>query len=239
LTKAVVYTGTRNLYRAMLPAISSLLAHTKADRVILLIEDDEFPYRLPSCCETVNVSGQTFFTDASPNWNSWFKWIVMMRCTYAKLFPELDRILQLDVDTIICDDLSPLWEIDLTGKYFAAVPEYHGNFKPYGPKYYNIGPAMFNLDEIRKDGIDDQVIRMVNTEKLPYVEQDAWNKLGIQKAYDLPVRYNETPFTGYTGNPAVVHFAGCGDWYTNRNVFRYEYLEKWKDLPEDCFEKWD
>ena len=65
--KAAAYTGTRNLYSGMVPAVKSLLAHSDVEKVYLLIEDDEFPYYLPDCVETVNVSNQTYFRPGGPN----------------------------------------------------------------------------------------------------------------------------------------------------------------------------
>jgi lipopolysaccharide biosynthesis glycosyltransferase len=229
--KVVVYAGTRNLYQVMLPSIRSLTKNTKVDRIVLLIEDDEFPYQLPANCEVMNVSGQQFFSKDSPNWRQQFSWMTLMRATYTKLFPEEEKILQLDVDTIVCEDLSPLWDIDLSGFYMAAVNEYTSRTRPFGPgKYYNIGVCLFNLAEIRKDGIDDQAIEFLKRQRTEFVDQDAWNKFCAGKIYELDVRYNETRYTGLTDNPAIVHFAGTrGGWYSNRNVFRAEYVDPYRD----------
>ena len=51
----------RNLYPDMLPAIKSMLMNGKPDLIYLLIEDEKFPYWLPSNVKTINVSGQKFF----------------------------------------------------------------------------------------------------------------------------------------------------------------------------------
>ena len=41
--------------------------------------------------------------------NSSFTYLAMMRAALAKLFPDIDRILSLDVDTIIDQNISDLW----------------------------------------------------------------------------------------------------------------------------------
>ena len=41
--KAAVYTGTKNLYKAMVPAVKSLVCNSDVDKIYLFIEDDKFP----------------------------------------------------------------------------------------------------------------------------------------------------------------------------------------------------
>lgn len=230
--KTVAYAGTRNLYPYMVIAAKSLLCHTKVDRIYFLTEDDAFPEWLPPVIETVNVSDQTYFRMDSENYNTRFTYMSLMRVCYAKLFPKLDRILQLDVDTIVADDISPLWDVDMEGKWFAAVPEWRSNYRPYGPKYYNVGVTMFNLDQIRKDKADDQLIELLNGPRLTYIEQDAINKLGLplKKDIELPTRYNESIVTGKTMEPAIVHYAGYKNWQDSSLVFRHEYLEAYRKM---------
>ena len=151
--KTAVYSGTRNLYQPMTTAAKSLLFNSSVEKIYFLIEDDEFPKKLPPQIETLNVSDQSFFPKHSANYKTPFSYMALLRVCYTKLFPDLDKILQLDVDTVVVDNIDELWEIDLTDKYFAAVEEYLSTYKPFGKKYYNIGVAMFNLDQIREDNI--------------------------------------------------------------------------------------
>lgn len=228
----VVYSGTRNLYECMLPAIDSLLEHNKPEKVILLIEDDTFPYELPEVCETMNVSvlKNHYFMPNGANMNSVFTYMAMMRICYADLFPQYDKVLQLDVDTIVCDSLEPIWNLDLTGKWFAACPEYLGNYKPFpNEKYYNIGVCVYNLDQMRKDNCLPYMLQTLNYIKLACTEQDVMNMFGVPfKVVDIPKRYNESFCCGYTDEPAIIHFAGFPDWWDNEHIFRRKYLDEHK-----------
>lgn len=229
--KTAVYSGTRNLYSAMETAAKSLTYNSSVDKIYFLIEDDEFPNKLPSHIKTVNVSGQTYFPKTGANFKTHFTYMSLIRVCYTKLFPDLDKILQLDVDTVVVDDIDYLWTVDLTNKYFAAVEEELSTFKPYGNRYYNIGVAMFNLDFIRERLMDDVCINFLNTTKVPYIDQDAWNKnVNILKKVSLPVRYNESFVTGYTDSPAIIHFAGYKQWDKNPRVCRREYLKKYREM---------
>ena len=214
----------------MVTAAKSLLYHNGADRVVFLIEDDEFPEWLPPQIETMNVSGRGFFPKTGVNFKTAFTDMALLRVCYTKLFPDLDKVLQLDVDTIVDDSIDELWNLDLGGKWFAAVREDYSSYKPFSPIYYNIGVAMFNLDKIRADKIDDRLIKYLNNTEVPYIDQDAWNRFGIGMDVKLPVRYNESFVTGYTDNPAIVHFAGFRNWQTNGRVPRREYVKKYRDM---------
>ena len=120
--KAAVYVGTRNVYGDIIPSLKSLLINSDVDKVYLLIEDDEFPYELPDCVETINVSGQPYFRHDGPNYSTipW-TWMTMMRAALWDLFPDLDVILSLDNDTIIDKDISELWDLPIADYYFSAA----------------------------------------------------------------------------------------------------------------------
>lgn len=228
--KAAVYSGTRNLYSSMVTAAKSLVKNSSVDKIYFLIEDDEFPEWLPPQIETINVSGQTYFPKNGINFQTHFTYMSLMRVCYTKLFPDLDRILQLDVDTIVVDNIDPLWDTNLDKAWFAAAIEDYSAYKPYGPRYYNIGVALFNLDKIRADRIDDRLIRFLNKTRAKYIDQDAWNRYGIGKDVALPTRYNESFVTGYTDSPAIIHFAGYKEWESNPKVCRREYLKRYREM---------
>ena len=117
MMKAVVYSGSRNLYPHMVVAAKSLIAYSSADRIFFLIEDDEFPEPLPPLIETINVSGQTWFPAGGPNMKSQFTYMALVRACYGKLLPDdLDKVLQLDVDTVVVDNIDAMWDIDISHK---------------------------------------------------------------------------------------------------------------------------
>ena len=242
--KTAVYSGTRNLYPDMVTAAKTLVMHSSVEKIYFLIEDDKFPEKLPPIIETINVSGQQFFPKRGANFRTQFSYMSLLRACYTKILPEsIDKVLQLDVDTIVTDDIDELWEVDLTGKWFAAVLEDKSTYKPYGPVYYNIGVAMFNLAQIREDFADDLMIYTLNTQKMPYIDQDVWNLFGRDKSVQIPGRFNESRVTHLSDNPAVVHYAGIKDWQTNPEAHRANYLADarkltWKDVlhgkDSDC-----
>ena len=234
--KAAVYSGTRNLYPDMVTAAKTLVKHSSVEKIYFLIEDDTFPETLPSIVETINVSGQQFFPQRGANFRTPFSYMSLLRVCYTKILPEsIDKVLQLDVDTIVTDDIDELWDVDLEGKWFAAVMEDKSTYKPFGPVYYNIGVTMFNLKQIREDFADDLMIYTLNTSKMPYIDQDAWNMYWQTKAVQIPGRFNESRVTHISDRPAVVHYAGIKNWQNDPQIDRVEYLEEarkltWKEV---------
>ena len=226
----IVYALTRNIYDHLLPSINSLYKQHPDAKVYILCEDDEFPLKIPFEAKVVNVSNQKYFPKDNPNMNSVFTYMAMVRACYADLFPRMQKVIQLDIDTLVMDSLEPLWKTDLTDKWFAACPEYEGQYNPFGhDRYYNIGVCLFNLQQMRKDGADAQLVDLLNSKQLKYLEQDALNIIGVpDKVVDLPVRYNECFCCGYTDNPAIVHFAGYLNWWVNKRMYRRELLDEWK-----------
>lgn len=227
----VVYAATRNLYEPLRITMRSLLAHNRPEMIYILAEDDALPYDIDAPHKVINVSGQTYFKPDGANANSVFTYMAMMRLLYVDLMPDVDKVLQLDVDTVVCEDLTPLWNIDLTGLWCACVPEYMSNYKPYHMQYYNVGVALINLAQLRADHIVPLMIEDLNINRYPCIEQDVINKYGVplRRVVGLPVRFNDSFCCGHSENPAIVHYAGSADWFTNKNVLNRGYLERYLD----------
>ena len=230
--KEAVYSGTKNLYDTMEVAAKSLIANSSVDQVHFLIEDKKFPHELPDLIKCQDVSGQGFFPKDGPNMKSWFSYMALLRVCYTYLFPDTEKILQLDVDTVCVNNIDEIWDTRMGNCWVAAVEEYHSTYKPYGPLYYNIGVALFDLAKMRSIKIDDKLIDFLNTTKLSYVDQDAINRLARRIA-TLNVRYNESVVTGFTDNPAIVHYAGYKKWKEDTRVPRREYFTKYENMSWD------
>lgn len=226
----IVYAMTRNVYSWFLPSIRSLVEHNPTARVFILAEDDELPVELPIHATIINVAGQTYFPEDGVNYKNDFTYINLLKVRYPSILP-VDKVIHLDIDTIICESLENLWNTDLTGKWFAACPEIQTWYRPFGDQYYNMGVAVINLEQMREDGIEPEMENYLNTVKQPFADQDAWNKYGIQTSKIVPLdpRWNDSYAAGRTEKPSIVHFCGIKDWYTRNNMYRVEYLNKYRE----------
>ena len=229
--RVAVYTGSRNLYPDMIPAIKSMLMNGKPDLIYLLIEDDKFPFWLPSNVKTINVSGQKFFPNDSVNMKSKFTYLAMMRAALAKVLPEdIDTVLSLDCDTIIVGDITELWERDLDGYYFSASIEPHRT--RWDTLYTNTGVALYNLKMLRETGKVDEVIEELNTNTYPWVEQDVFNYLCQGHILPMPSDYNANNWTLPTNDIRIKHYAGISCWNSEYDVQFYRSMEWFRITDE-------
>ena len=222
----VVYALTSNFVRKALPSMRSLLAHNPKARIYLLTQTEEVDIDVP--VTVVNISNRHEFDKSVNLVNNFGGNINLLKVCYPDII-RLPKVIHLDADTIVCDSLEPMWKVDLKGKWIAAVPEYRGRYHPFGPMYYNMGVAVLNLAQMRKDKIMPWMVEYLNTVPQPYADQDAFNKPGIEqdKFVPLDIRYNENFATGETNDPAIVHYCGIADWYMNPWIPRRQYLDRY------------
>lgn len=218
--RTAVYMGTKNLYEDMVTAAKSLLINSNVEKIYFLIEDDKFPYIVPSCIECINVKNQMYFSSLSPNANSRWTYMVLMKTVLHRMFPELEKILVLDVDTIVDKDISDLWDIDISNYYLAGASEPN---KSKDSIYINTGVMMLNLHKLR-DGKGDKIIKDLNTVWYEFPEQDCINKLCKGGIMEIPSDYNANNYTSPTKNPKIHHFAATKNWQSNPLVKKYQAI---------------
>lgn len=226
----IVYAMTHHVYDWILPSIRSLAATNPDAKVTILAEDDVLPLELPVHARVINVAEQKWFPTCGVNYNNDFKYINLLKVMYPSILTE-DRVIHLDIDTIVTDRLDGLWETDLNGKWFGAVPERQTWYRPFGNVYYNMGVAVINLAQMREDNIEPILAGYLNVIQQPFADQDAWNKYGTEmnRAVAVDNRWNESAPTGMTDNPAIVHYCGTKDWFTNQYMPRVEYLNRYRE----------
>ena len=226
MRRTAVYAGTRNIYGNMAAAAKSLLKNTRMDRVFFLIEDDAFPEQLPDVIRCVNVSGQTIFRPAGPNYARQWTYMALMKLALEQVLPaEEKRVLWLDADTIVDDDLTPLLEMDLEGNLMAAVEEPGRSRHPF--VYYNAGVLLMDLEEIRNSGKGREMTDLVNRRRLDYPDQDAINLLCQTRIRRVEPDWNACRWTMRVPAPAVRHFAADKD-YGERPAFRQYKTAEWE-----------
>ena len=232
--RVVVYCGTKEVYINMIASVKSLLATTPVDKIYFLIEDDTFPYDLPDIVETVNVKNNHPFVSDGPNFENCWTYMCLMRTAFPQMFPQYDKILSLDIDVVINDNVSDLWDINLDDYYFSGVEE-PARIKNGPDDYYaNFGVIMMNLKKLRDDGLAQKLVDAVNTEHFGCPEQDAFNKYCKGHIHHLSNDYNVTPYSHITGeaeHERIIHYAGLRYWKHFGPVKKYNNLT-WAEIME-------
>ena len=131
----VVYAADHRVQDMMLLSAKSFLAHNTADKIFLLVDNDDIARNLPPVFQCINVSNQDVFPHDGPNIMQWYGYMTTLRAGLTRVLPlSVERVLWLDPDTIVMDDISDIWNYDLEQYYFAAVREVRNNdhtLKPY------------------------------------------------------------------------------------------------------------
>lgn len=225
--KHASYCGTRNIYGDMETSAKSIIANSDVDRVWFIIEDDEFPNELPDMIRCVNVKEQQFFKPGTPNMDSCYTYMAMMRIALCHVLPDVDKVLSLDADLIAMRDISAVWDLPIDDCYLAASHEWHRSHN--GLLYCNFGVVLYNLEKMR-DGKADEIIDVLSRRKYTWVEQDVGNYLCQGRIYDMPSEFNANWWTNKNApNPAIKHYAGVArnEWINLPEV------TKWRNTPWD------
>lgn len=237
MEKIAVYSCTRNLYDDMEISARTLIANSDVDAVYFLIEDEKFPRKLPSIIKTIDVSHQQIFGPHGPNMDSKFTYMAMMRACLHELFPDQDKILSLDVDTVCVNDVSDIWDLPLDDVYFSASVEPKRSYKD-GLMYCNTGVALYNLEKLR-DGKADEVIEVLNRKKFTYLEQDVFNYLCQGRIFPMNSVYNWNDYTEpliENDLPRIVHYAGYSKWQLFGNWLKAKEL-RWEDILGEDYDR--
>lgn len=226
----LAYITDHHLYPYLLPSIMSFLDHNEIEKIYILAEDEKLPYTLPEQCEVIKIYPLDYFRKDGPNYDNRWTPYCLCKVALSRILP-IDKVLYVDVDTICTDNLDELWNTELRrvslldgneqDLYVAAVKETHKI------DYFNAGVMLLNLKAIREDRADQWMINYINSRKLPCPDQDAYNDVARMRKTMLPVRYNETDFTGETQEPAIVHYAAYSTWW-KKYTPRFGYYEKYK-----------
>ena len=109
---------------------------------------------------------------------------------FADIVPNMpEKLLYLDIDMMIGDDISKLYNIDIDGYEYAAVREKYGRWL-IRPDYINAGMLLFNMKMAKETKLFEKARNLIRTRKLLFADQDAifWS---TTKKKLLPRKFNE------------------------------------------------
>ena len=178
-------------------------------------------------CEQFPVGMRQRVVDSVPEGSTVIHWVpvdlssfeglptmphISSRMAFARLMiprifsTNVHRVLYLDADTLVLDDLIPLWEVDLKGAVIGAVldrildpalkrrvpgvDKWLDSF-PRVRDYFNNGVLLIDLDAWRKERISEKAIEYLRFHPdSPYNDQDALNVACDGRWTELGLRWN-------------------------------------------------
>ena len=108
----------------------------------------------------------------------------------ADLIPDMpDKLLYLDIDMMAGDDISKLYNIDISDYEYAAVKEKYGCWF-IRPDYINAGMLLLNMKKIKETELLKKAREKIRNKKMLFADQDAifWS---TTKKKLLPRIFNE------------------------------------------------
>lgn len=166
----------------------------------------------------------------------------------AEMLPQdLGKVLFLDADLLVLDDIAPLWTHALDGRSLAAavdpaipwcrsprgVKGWHDRRMPRNSPYFNAGVLLVDLEAWRRRDVAGRALEYIREvgDRVDYLHQEALNATAWDDWLPLANRWN-VPATsgrwfGPTGvdavtSPAIVHFAGRMKPWRMRSGSRFE-----------------
>lgn|GEM_PF-785359 len=130
-----------------------------------------------------------------------------LRLFLPALLPEAyDKVLFLDPDILIRNDITPLWDLDVNGYYLLAapdplIPSISSVGGPYNWKaigippdnlYFNAGVLLINLKKWREDNLTAKALKYVeeNSGHLTYHDQEALNAVCYASWAEFDMMWN-------------------------------------------------
>lgn len=189
--------------------------------------------------------------------------------TYYRLFFEkviptnVDKLIFLDCDIVVEDSLKELWNIDLTNKAIAAVPDtstydiqYYNRLKyEYELGYFNAGVLLINLKYWRENNLMKVFIEYMKMypERLVCHDQDVLNytlrNLKIRLPYkfnyqggfyslSIPLFYKDwNEIFEFESKPTIIHYSNrLKPWFKDcTHPLKSEYIKYRKLTPYSNF----
>ncbi len=183
--------------------------------------------KLPNCEITLIGMGNAFKRFEGGHWGT----AMYYRLKLASVLKNENKCIYLDGDTLVLRDLSDMYNLDLGENYVAGVPDGYRLFDDYASKlgitdmsqYICSGSLLWNLDQIRKDNIEEKFEQFLETalvedKNLFFPDQDTINAVCYGKIMDMPFKYG-----------AIVGFLYCPKYEKDPYLFRIIDKSDWED----------
>ena len=133
------------------------------------------------------------------------------RMEMGKLLPDsVEKVIYLDCDLLVFDDIAELWDYDMNSHPLAAVmdlgimassKDWRGKQEQLGflsdDIYFNSGVLMVDLKSWREHDYGRQAEQLAAQNKYRHHDQDALNKLFHRNWQPVPLRWNVIPPVWY------------------------------------------
>ena len=133
---------------------------------------------------------------------------IYYRLVMQDVLVDYDKVIYLDSDLVVNEDISKLFDIEIGDNLLGAVKDVDsaGCYKEFDPKrkeyfervmklenpytYFNSGVLIMNLKEFRKTFTTEDILKMAESEDYIFPDQDVLNIICEKKVYYLDESWN-------------------------------------------------
>lgn len=211
LTNAVnvVFAVDDNYARHCAVAINSILDHISSKQKInfFIIHDENFSERNKPLFKALSSKNVSFnylkvrLSDFSiyPLNRDHISIATYYRLALQDLLPSnIEKIIYLDSDIVVMDNIAKLWEIDLEDNFLGGALDEGGVLQirrlglPLSHNYINAGICIMNIKKMRQENLKHLYTESLykNYELITLQDQDILNISFVNKIKKLPLRWN-------------------------------------------------
>ena len=177
------------------------------------------------------------------------------RLSLQDILPDINRIIYLDGDTLVFQDLKELIELDMKGNvilgFLDSIPEAIESFGFKNATVLNCGVLLMDLDAIRKYGYAKKMEDFIskNKHRLNQQDQTVINVVMQDRIAPIPpkfgiwdfdgkkvknehlerqwpkLRYNKTEFDYAYNHPAIIHFVWPKPFWRLKSKYYYKWCD--------------
>ncbi|MCR5265337.1 MAG: glycosyltransferase family 8 protein [Cyanobacteria bacterium RUI128] len=109
---------------------------------------------------------------------------------------DVDKIVYLDSDVVILDDISKLWNYDIENYLVGAVEDKYSDLMTCRADlrddeiYFNSGVMLMNLKKFREEKLEEKIFDKLKESGNDYSDQDVLNYICQNRVLYLPLKYN-------------------------------------------------
>lgn len=138
------------------------------------------------------------------------------------------KLLYLDIDMMVADDIEKLYNIDVSNYEYAAVREKYGSWL-IRADYINAGMLLLNMEKIKETKLLEKARNLIKNKKMLFADQDAifWSttkKLLLPRIYNEQAKFNKK-------DTVICHFC------KRLMIFPYPHTENYKQWQVEKIHK--
>lgn len=148
------------------------------------------------------------------------------RILIPNLYPEYDKVLYLDADIVILDDIAKLYNKNINNYLIAGVSEHwfrkYKELQEYAKKvigvsnykkYINAGIILMNLKELRKIQFEKKFLHLLQNIKYIFAQdQDYFNRICKGRIKYINECWNASGYIYDKPNPKIIHYTVYKPW---------------------------